>query len=202
MAKHILAIDETGRFSMKSDDKSFVCGVVVSKDFSEIKKAYQKTYSDFGFPEPVPEDIKELLTNDTAENGDKARYHFNKLDDTQKAFCKYNLMPLVDEIIKSEGKPALFSNNQNWWLVAVTSVVRQFLKSREFKDNDEIEVFIDGRKDEVWGMVYEKGETLDDLSDNDRRDRYYKYHNNKIILTSNGNKKIFRINFILYVYLF
>ena len=163
---------------MKSDDKSFVCGVVVSKDFSEIKKAYQKTYSDFGFPEPVPEDIKELLTNDTAENGDKARYHFNKLDDTQKAFCKYNLMPLVDEIIKSEGKPALFSNNQNWWLVAVTSVVRQFLKSREFKDNDEIEVFIDGRKDEVWGMVYEKGETLEDLSDNDRRDRYYKYHNN------------------------
>ena len=46
MAKHILAIDETGRFSMKSDDKSFVCGVVVSKDFSEIKKAYQKTYSE------------------------------------------------------------------------------------------------------------------------------------------------------------
>lgn len=178
MAKHILAIDETGRFSMKSDDKSFVCGVVVSKDFSEIKKAYQKTYSDFGFPEPVPEDIKELLSDSGVENGDKARYHFNKLEDWGKAFCKNNLMPLVDEIVRSDGKPALFSNNQNWWLIAVTSVVRQFLKSREFKDNDEIEVFIDGRKDEVWGMVYEKGETLDDLSDNDRRDRYYKYHNN------------------------
>ena len=178
MAKHILAIDETGRFSMKSDDKSFVCGVVVSKDFSEIKKAYQKTYSDFGFPEPVPEDIKALLSDSGVENGDKARYHFNKLEDWEKAFCKNNLMPLVDEIVRSDGKPALFSNNQNWWLVAVTSVVRQFLKSREFKDNDEIEVFIDGRKDEVWGMVYEKGETLDDLSDNDRRDRYYKYHNN------------------------
>lgn len=178
MAKHILAIDETGRFSMKSDDKSFVCGVVVSKDFSDIKKAYQKTYSDFGFPEPVPEDIKALLSDSGVENGDKARYHFNKLEDWEKAFCKNNLMPLVDEIVRSDGKPALFSNNQNWWLVAVTSVVRQFLKSREFKDNDEIEVFIDGRKDEVWGMVYEKGETLDDLSDNDRRDRYYKYHNN------------------------
>lgn len=178
MAKHILAIDETGRFSMKSDDKSFVCGVVVSKDFSEIKKAYQKTYSDFDFPEPVPEDIKELLSDSGVENGDKARYHFNKLEEWEKAFCKNNLMPLVDEIVRSDGKPALFSNNQNWWLVAVTSVVRQFLKSREFKDNDEIEVFIDGRKDEVWGMVYEKGETLEDLSENDRRDRYYKYHNN------------------------
>ncbi|MBR4156862.1 MAG: hypothetical protein IKU01_09260 [Bacteroidales bacterium] len=177
MAKHILAIDETGRFSM-GNDESFACGVVVTKDESEVKKAYQKTYSDFGFPEPVPDDIKGLLTDDTIENGDKARYHFNKLDDTQKAFCKYNLMPLVDEIIKSEGKPALFSNNQNWWLIAVTAVVRCFLKSRDLKDNDEVNVFIDGRKDTVWGMVYEEGNQLDDLSDNDRRDRYNRYHNN------------------------
>ena len=81
---------------MRSDDKSFVCGIVVTKSEQDLKDAYKRNYSDFGFPEPAPDDIKSLLSDETISDGDKARYHYNKLDDWQKSFCKSNLMPVVD----------------------------------------------------------------------------------------------------------
>lgn len=170
--KYILAIDETGRFTIDNEnDKSFVCGVVTTKEISELKEAYRRTYSDFGFSGPAPYDVKKLLNN-----GDKARFHFNKLNNTQKAFCKYNLMPLVDEIIVSKDKPALFANNQNWWLVAVTVVVREFLRNAmseyELEKDDEIQIWIDNRDECVWGTISEEGDKIynseneDDGSDN------------------------------------
>lgn len=176
--KYVLAIDETGRFSMRSDDKSFVCGIVVTKSEQDLKDAYKRNYSDFGFPEPAPDDIKSLLSDETISDGDKARYHYNKLDDWQKSFCKFNLMPVVDVIYKSVGKPALFSNNQNWWLIAVTTLIRDFLKTYNFENDSEVDVIIDNRKDNVWGMVYDDGDKLDDLSKDDRLNRFKNYHNN------------------------
>ena len=158
--KYILAIDETGRFTIDNEnDESFVCGVVTTKEISELKEAYRRTYSGFGFSGPAPYDVKELLNN-----GDKPRFHFNKLNNTQKAFCKHNLMPLVDEIIVSKDKPALFANNQNWWLVAVTVVVREFLRNAmseyELEKDDEIQIWIDNRKESVWGTISEKGDKI------------------------------------------
>lgn len=172
--KYILAIDETGRFTIDNEnDKSFVCGVVTTKERSELKEAYRRTYSYFGFSGPAPYDVKKLLNN-----GDKARFHFNELNNTQKAFCKYNLMPLVDEIIVSKDKPALFANNQNWWLVAVTVVVREFLRNAmseyELEKDDEIQIWIDNRDECVWGTISEEGDKIfkskneDDEIDNRR----------------------------------
>jgi hypothetical protein len=42
MAKHILAIDETGSFTMSASDKSFVCGVSISLNELEIKRNINK----------------------------------------------------------------------------------------------------------------------------------------------------------------
>ena len=105
--KHILAIDETGNFY--SQNWSSVCGVLVKGNELELKKAYQKSYSDFGFPEPVPNDINSLLQ--TSENiEDNARFHFNKMTDSQKEILKTHLLPFVDKLFVSKGKPVLFAN--------------------------------------------------------------------------------------------
>lgn len=181
--KYILAIDETGRFTIDNEnDKSFVCGVVTTKEISELKEAYRRTYSDFDFPDPVPDDNEGLLTDNT-DKKDNARYHFCKLDDDQKAFCKYNLMPLVDEIIVSKDKPALFANNQNWWLVAVTVVVREFLRNAmseyELEKDDEIQIWIDNRDECVWGTISEKGDKIYKSKNKEGKavdKRFYYYH--------------------------
>ena len=188
--KYILAIDETGRFTIDNEnDESFVCGVVTTKEISELKEAYRRTYSDFDFPDPVPDDNEGLLTDNTIKNTDNtnkkdnARYHFCKLDDAQKAFCKYNLMPLVDEIIVSKDKPALFANNQNWWLVAVTVVVREFLRNAmseyELEKDDEIQIWIDNRDECVWGTISEKGDKIYKSKNKEGKavdKRFYYYH--------------------------
>ena len=83
--KYIFAIDETGNFFF--DNWSSVCGVLIKGNELELKKAYQKVYKEFGFSEPVPNDVNGLLT--TKENiEDKARFHFNKMNDSQKAILK------------------------------------------------------------------------------------------------------------------
>ena len=69
--KYILAIDETGRFTIDNEnDKSFVCGVVTTKEISELKEAYRRTYSDLEFPDPVPDDNEGLLTDNTDKKDD------------------------------------------------------------------------------------------------------------------------------------
>ena len=208
--KYILAIDETGRFTIDNEnDKSFVCGVVTTKEISELKEAYRRTYSDFGFPDPVPDDNEGLLTDNT-DKKDNARYHFCKLDDAQKAFCKYNLMPLVDEIIVSKDKPALFANNQNWWLVAVTVVVREFLRNAmseyELEKDDEIQIWIDNRDECVWGTISEKGDKIYKSKNKDGKAvgkfRYYhdiiKYQIKDLVkkyLPNNVNEDNFKVYF-------
>lgn len=176
--KYILAIDETGSFLMdyskdkvKKYNESFVCGAVTTIEESVLKEAYRRTYSDFDFSGPAPYDVKKLLNN-----GDKARFHFSELNNTQKASCKYNLMPLVDEIIVSKDEPALFANNQNWWLIAVTMVVREFMRTRKFNAGDEVKVIIDMRRDEEWGVYYEKGNSLKKMTKEERYNNYNDYH--------------------------
>ena len=148
--KHILAIDETGNFY--SQNWSSVCGVLVKGNELELKKAYQKSYSDFGFPEPVTNDINSLLQ--TSENiEDNARFHFNKMTDSQKEILKTHLLPFVDKLFVSKGKPVLFANNQNWWLIAVTVVIKEFLRECEFGKGDEVEIWIDNRNEKVFGVA-------------------------------------------------
>ncbi len=152
MAKYILAIDETGTFAIGSKQRSFVCGVVVQEREDIIRKAYQKLYKEFGFPEPVPNSINELLQS--KENiEDKARFHFCRLNEEQVNICKENLLPFVNKVYISKDKPTMFANNQNWWQIAVTVVIEAFLKDYPFEERSEVEVLIDNRSDKVWGII-------------------------------------------------
>lgn len=158
MAKYVLAIDESGKFAIGSKN-SFACGVVVEANELTLKQAYQKVYKEFGFPEPVPNSTDELLQTKEDIN-DKARFHFNKLTDSQLEICKNNLLGFAKKVYVSKDKPTMFANNQSWWLIAVVVVIERFLNDYPFEEGSEVEVWLDCRSDKVWGVLQEDVEEL------------------------------------------
>ena len=158
MAKYVLAIDEFGKFAIGSKN-SFACGVVVEANELTLKHAYQKVYKEFGFPEPVPNSTNELLQTKEDIN-DKARFHFNKLTDSQLEICKNNLLGFAKKVYVSKDKPTMFANNQSWWLIAVVVVIERFLNDYPFEEGSEVEVWLDCRSDKVWGVLQEDVEEL------------------------------------------
>lgn len=158
MAKYVLAIDEFGKFAI-GNKNSFACGVVVEANELTLKQAYQKVYKEFGFPEPVPNNTNELLQTKEDIN-DKARFHFNKLTDSQLEICKNNLLGFAKKVYVSKDKPTMFANNQSWWLIAVVVVIERFLNDYPFEEGSEVEVWLDCRSDKVWGVLQEDVEEL------------------------------------------
>lgn len=158
MAKYVLAIDEFGKFAIGTKN-SFACGVVVEANELTLKQAYQKVYKEFGFPEPVPNSTNELLQTKEDIN-DKARFHFNKLTDSQLEICKNNLLGFAKKVYVSKDKPTMFANNQSWWLIAVVVVIERFLNDYPFEKGSEVEVWLDCRSDKVWGVLQEDVEEL------------------------------------------
>ena len=158
MAKYVLAIDESGKFEIGSNN-SFACGVVVEANELTLKQAYQKVYKEFGFPEPVPNSTNELLQTKEDIN-DKARFHFNKLTDSQLEICKNNLLGFAKKVYVSKDNPTMFANNQSWWLIAVVVVIERFLNDYPFEKGSEVEVWLDCRSDKVWGVLQEDVEEL------------------------------------------
>ena len=159
MAKYVLAIDEFGKFEIGTKN-SFACGVVVEANELTLKQAYQKVYKEFGFPEPVPNSTNELLQTKEDIN-DKARFHFNKLTDSQLEICKNNLLGFAKKVYVSKDEPTMFANNQSWWLIAVVVVIERFLNDYPFEEGSEVEVWLDCRSDKVWGVLQEDVEELD-----------------------------------------
>ena len=158
MAKYVLAIDEFGKFEIGTKN-SFACGVVVEANELTLKQAYQKVYKEFGFPEPVPNSTNELLQTKEDIN-DKARFHFNRLTDSQLEICKNNLLGFAKKVYVSKDKPTMFANNQSWWLIAVVVVIERFLNDYPFEEGSEVEVWLDCRSDKVWGVLQEDVEEL------------------------------------------
>ncbi len=158
MAKYVLAIDEFGKFAIGTKN-SFACGVVVEANELTLKQAYQKVYKEFGFPEPVPNSTNELLQTKEDIN-DKARFHFNKLTDSQLEICKNNLLGFAKKVYVSKDEPTMFANNQSWWLIAVVVVIERFLNDYPFEEGSEVEVWLDCRSDKVWGVLQEDVEEL------------------------------------------
>ena len=158
MAKYVLAIDEFGKFAIGTKN-SFACGVVVEANELTLKQAYQKVYKEFGFPEPVPNSTNELLQTKEDIN-DKARFHFNKLTDSQLEICKNNLLGFAKKVYVSKDEPTMFANNQSWWLIAVVVVIERFLNDYPFEEGSEVEVWLDCRSDKVWGVLQEDVERL------------------------------------------
>lgn len=155
--KYIFAIDETGSFHLNCNN-SFSCGVVITDNELSLKQTYQKLYKEMGFPNPIPNDTHSILTNTETEDG---RFHFAGMSLSQKKLCYDLLMPYANKVYVSEGKPALFANNQNWWLIATTVVIKEFLCTHPFNQNDEVEIWIDCRKNYVWGIIDQSYEHKD-----------------------------------------
>src|SRR5574344_1287800 len=109
--KYRLAIDETGSFTMMEGDNSFVCGVAISNKEQTIIDKYKLCYEKFGLVPPASNDNKFIISNET--------FHFSGLTKEKRDICRQELLPLVDKIYISKSKPALYANNQNWWLIAV-----------------------------------------------------------------------------------
>lgn len=165
MAKYRFAIDETGSFTMAENDKSFVCGVLISQNELTIKQKYQQAYKEFELG-AAPNDTKSIIETEA--------FHFNSLSDDKKRICRELLLPLADKIYVSKGKPALFANNQNWWLVAVTVVIQEFLKTEAFEQEDKVEILIDNRNEKTFGLIIEedrKGKT-----DEEKYKEFIEYH--------------------------
>lgn len=150
--KYILGIDETGSFRIQGDTQSFVCGVMVSGNELELKTSYQRLYEDFGFPAPTPTKCTELLQEHLPE-GKEGRFHANRLTKEEREKCLNRLKDHVGQVFVSTGMPALYANNQNWWLIALVVVIRGFLQHTDFEPDAEIEVWIDCRKNTVWGVL-------------------------------------------------
>jgi len=159
MATYYFAIDETGSFNFSENDESFACGVLVSIDEKTVREHYQKTFLKCGFGKELPSDTKELIRN--------KKFHFYDMSEQNKKICREILFPLGDKIFVSTGRPLLCANNQNFWLIAVASVISELFKKPSFQKGDKLNIEIDNRKDTVWGLVE---------NDNGKKTDFDKYH--------------------------
>jgi len=167
--KHFFALDETGSFDMSVDDNSFVCGVSISHNELELKEKYKESYVSFGFGNVAPNNKDDLIGGE--------QFHYCGLSQRNKETCKNIFLPLADSIYVSRGKPALYANNQNWWLVAVTVVITKYLTTYALNKGDEVHILIDSRKDIVFGLPYDDYIKKLLASESDERYRRYKsYH--------------------------
>lgn len=155
MALYKLGIDETGSFALNGkDDSSFVCGVLTKISEDKIASAYQQVY-------------KEINSTSSAPIGSNllSSFHFTESAPWHKSKFKEILLPLADEIYVSSGKPRLFANNQNWWLIAVTVVISEVLKSEKLNRGDSLIVHIDNRNDKTWGVTIDNEKSIIEFKD-------------------------------------
>lgn len=84
------------------------------------------------------------------------------------------LMPYVNKVYVSKGKPILFANNQSWWLMAVVVVIKEFLKDLETEKGDIVKVIFDSRAERVCGLAIEKDSNNN--SESNPQVDFKKYH--------------------------
>jgi len=143
MTTYRFAIDETGKFNLDGKDRSFVCGVLVSKDEEVLKECYREAFKECGFGKTVPNDISGLL------GGEK--FHFRDMREDNRKICRKIFLPLADKVFVSTGKPFFIANNQAFWLRAVMSVISKLFTEHKFEKGDILNIEADKRaRDYLW----------------------------------------------------
>ncbi len=150
MAHYILAIDETGNFLLGKpaanyQTKTFVCGVCL-KDVNK-----QTIEEKFGELRQRISDFKNMYPEEYQKER-KKEFHYKEMTNRERAFCRGFFSPLVTKIIKSEGSPAIYANNQNWWLSALIAVVDGFFRNTSFNSDDTVEIIIEFRDENYLGI--------------------------------------------------
>jgi hypothetical protein len=143
MAKYYLGIDETGNFNILQPEGSFVCGVLTKISQSELDALYLKTYKI----------IKRQNVTEIAAVLPKVHWtEFQKNHDVnqQKSWTKA-LIPKIDKLFRSEGKPTIAPNEQAYWVGSVAVVIVEAISG--LSSQDELYIFIDGRAKTCWDMT-------------------------------------------------
>lgn len=154
MSKWYVGIDETGNFSTlgskKSYKNSFVAAVVTRCDHKKLSSLYRQAYRDLKFGEPG-NNISSLLK----------RFHYYPkphgpdipgCTDEQKRYLFEHFSPHMRAVIRSIGRPVLLANQQDWWLRAVSAVIRGFFRLEMVQNGDEVYFAIDRRARKVLGL--------------------------------------------------
>lgn len=138
------AIDETGKFEFNTKDKSFACGVFTNSNEKTLKQKYQEVFKLFYPDMEVPNNTNDLIGN--------KKFHFSDIKTNEhRDICKDKFLHLADKIYVSNGKPLLYANNQNYWQIAVSTIIIQLFKDNTFQKGDILNIYIDCRAKMVWG---------------------------------------------------
>ena len=168
MAKWYIGIDEHGDFNpSEPENDSYVCAVLTQADGTERKKAFYDTYRILNGSGILEE--KELLKYFHGIN-----YGKEYRADILSKFWELN-PNVIKKIVVTRGRPYVVSNAQQWWVMAVQSILFKILSSNLFAKDDKINISIATRKIEFVGFYHP---SMIPNADNDdtAKDAYYELH--------------------------
>ena len=153
MSKWYVGIDETGDFSTVGSEKSyknsFAAAVITRCDHKKLSDLYRQAYKDLKFGK---------LENNFNIIQVLKRFHYYRkhyipgYTDEQKQYLLKHFRPHMQAVIRSIGRPILPANQQDWWLRAVSAVIRGFFRLEIVQNGDEVRFEIDRRARKVLGL--------------------------------------------------
>ena len=153
MSKWYVGIDETGDFSTVGSEKSytnsFAAAVITRCDHKKLSDLYRQAYKDLKFGK---------LENNFNIIQVLERFHYYRkhhipgYTDEQKQYLLKHFRPHMQAVIRSIGRPILSANQQDWWLRAVSAVIRGFFRLEIVQNGDEVRFEIDRRARKVLGL--------------------------------------------------
>lgn len=156
---YTVGIDETGEFNAFSDaaeSESFVGAVVSTASTRSLKAAYQTVYDEI-LARHVPNQRKGLPLlahfhhGDWFTSGDRpALFPRRVAGEAQRRLAELVRDHIV-AVVVSTGRPALVSNRQHWWLVALQSVLEGLFASGVLTEKETVDISIDPRAPKVTG---------------------------------------------------
>ena len=153
MSKWYVGIDETGDFSTVGSEKSyknsFAAAVITRCDHKKLSDLYRQAYKDLKFGK---------LENNFNISQVLKRFHYYRkhyipgCTNEQKQYLLKHFRPHMQAVIRSIGRPILPANQQDWWLRAVSAVIRGFFRLEIVQNGDEVRFKIDRRARKVLGL--------------------------------------------------
>ena len=156
MSKWYVGIDETGDFSTVGSEKSyknsFAAAVITQCDHKKLSDLYRQAYKDLKFGESGNNTSNLLKRFHYYPKHYSHRPDIPGCTDEQKQYLFKHFRPHMQAVIRSIGRPILPANQQDWWLRAVSAVIRGFFRLEIVQNGDEVRFEIDRRARKVLGL--------------------------------------------------
>lgn len=158
MATWLIGIDESGKFNtLDRKDGSYVCAVVLrDRTVEDIEKLFVNVSQSL--------DLYYERSNDVRENRANLLQLFHggvQEDDVRDRILNEILIKekgLIKQVIKSNGRPYVAVNPQQWWTAATLGVIKKFFDTNEVAKNDEVHIIIDTRAYICLGLLQSTSE--------------------------------------------